>query len=330
MKKHQRISSCLLALMLTVFLSACGNQEMPSHPDDAKSQDGQVQTVSASEDYFEWDGDIIVDLTESGAQQTELVIPKRCKGFADSIFLSPENQVKSVSFESNEDVDLNGVFEYADRLENVTLPSGLTTLSPKEFSSCESLQKITIPAGVTEIPKYAFKNNTALKEVVFEGDITSIGDHAFEKCTSLTAIDLPASLSQMGEYAFCQCSSLDNIVLPDAVTQISGHLFEGCSSLSGIELKNTITSIGRDAFYQCTALKEVTLPAGLTELGDTAFALNGLEKVTVPAEMTLTKYGTAVFGQEARDVSVTLTAGSWADQNFNDLFGEECPKNYSE
>lgn len=286
MKKYLKIASFLLALTVVGSFAGCSKDEGSEHADKTEGNAESADfgsNAEVSEDYFEWDNDIIMALTESGAEQEALVIPKRCQGFNGMIFAAMENKVKSVSFESDNDIDLNGVFRSAQDLENVKLPSGITKVSDMDFWRCSSLQSITIPAGVKEIGKNAFQEDTSLTKVVFEGEVTSIKPHAFDGCSSLSEIVFPDTIGEIGEYAF----------------------------------------------FNCTALKEVTLPAGLTEIGGFAFANSGLEKLTVPSEVTFSKYDATSFVQPDHDIEIFVTEGSWMDQNFETVFDGAFNKNYS-
>ncbi len=286
MKKYLKIASFLLALTVVGSFAGCGKEEGSEQTDKAEGNSQSVEfdnNAEVSEDYFKWDDNIIMALTESGAEQETLIIPKRCQGFNGMIFSATDNRVKAVSFESDNDVDLNGVFRNAQNLEVIKLPAGITKVADMDFWRCTSLQSITIPAGVKEIGKNAFQQDTSLTKVVLEGDVTSIAPHAFDGCESLSEVVLPDTVSTIGEYAF----------------------------------------------FNCMALKEVTLPAGLTEVGGFAFANSGLEKLTVPAETTLSMYDGTSFVQHDHDIEIFVTEGSWMDQNFETVFDGAFNKNYS-
>ncbi len=286
MKKYLKPSSLLLALAMMLSLAGCGKSDEPAKSDGSESKGDPGKNQTVSEEYFQWEvrDPLICGLSESGAKQEELVIPKRCEGFNGAPFAGEEVQVKSVSFESDADIDLNGGLSCSDSLEYIKLPSGLTKIGEMEFWSSHALKEITIPASVKELGKYAFQADSKLEKVVIEADIPAINPHTFDNCTSLTEINLPDSITLIDEYAF----------------------------------------------FQCASLKEVTLPAGLKEIRGFAFANSGLEKVIVPAEVTLEKYDTTSFAQADHDVNIYVTEGSWMDQNFESVFDGAFNKLYSE
>lgn len=283
MKKHLRSATLLLALVMALSLAGCGKKETPPKQDGSGSQTETGKNQTVSEDYFEWDGELIRSLSKSGAKEDSVVIPKRCQGFNGAVFADVACEVKCVSFESDDDIDLNRGMSCSHTLEQITLPGSLSAIGGMEFWRCEALKEITIPAAVKDLGEYAFQAATSLEKVVFEGDIPDIKPHTFDDCTSLSEIVLPDSITKIDEYAF----------------------------------------------FQCTSLKEVTLPAGLQEIGGFAFANSGLEKLIVPADVTLTKYDTTSFVQPDHDVNVYVTEGSWMDQNFESVFDGAFIKNYT-
>ena len=70
-------------------------------------------------------------------------------------------------------------FEYAKKLETITLSKNLTAISNYAFSDCRKLKSLTIPEGVTSIGDYAFKQCSALTTVHLPSTLTAIGDSLF-------------------------------------------------------------------------------------------------------------------------------------------------------
>lgn len=111
MKTIAKIACGVLAASMVFCLGACG--EKGKADSNGKSDSGDKVSAS-SEDYFEWTGDVIRGLSDESTKQTSRVIPARCEGFEGMIFMDKENSVTSVSFESDEDINLNGVFGGAE------------------------------------------------------------------------------------------------------------------------------------------------------------------------------------------------------------------------
>lgn len=161
----------------------------------------------------------LIGLTEKGKKQEKLVIPADIQLFGDIVGSS----AKSVSFESDADIDYGYFFTRAFRLETLILPAKLTHLGL--HSNCPHLKELEVPEGVTVIPVCCFQNDTALETITFKGNLTEIGNLAFVKCSALNNIRLPDSVERIGIGAFGDCSSLREITLPRNLKEIDEKAF---------------------------------------------------------------------------------------------------------
>lgn len=109
MRKIKKLLCVCLMFALVFCFASCGNKT-PDNNDSDSIKDDAPASASLSEDNFEWDGNIIIALTATGAKQKSIIIPERCEGFNGMIFADIENEIAYVSFESDKDIDLNGVF----------------------------------------------------------------------------------------------------------------------------------------------------------------------------------------------------------------------------
>lgn len=244
----KKLVSLGMILVLLLAFAGCGGEDAKggSGAVDTAGDGGASQensTAEASEDNFEWDGNTIIALTDAGAKESSLVIPERCEGFNGMIFADKENSVTSVSFESDKDVSLNGVFGSAPNLTSVTLPAELTAIGDLEFQLCTSLKEITIPAGVESVGAYAFQDCSALETVTFAGDTASIMPHAFERCAALSTVTLPDTVALIDEYAFYQCTALTEITLPASLKNVGAFAFAN-SGLETLHVPGAMTLEG--------------------------------------------------------------------------------------
>ena len=257
MKRARKLISLIVALLMIIGLSACGGNE--------GGNTGKTESNNPvnNEEYFEWDGNIIIALTDEGAKQKNIVIPERCEGFNGMIFADRENAAISVSFESNKDLDLNGVFTAASNLKEIELPTELSVIGAQEFWICTSLERIEIPAGVSVIGANAFQDNTSLTEVVIKGEITSIEQYAFDGCTALTKIDLPNSVSVIEKYAFYECTALTEITLSKSLSEVGEFAFAN-SGITAINVPAEVelTAYANTAFVQADHEITVNVEAG--------------------------------------------------------------------
>ena len=106
------------------------------------------------------------------------------------------------------------ISEYAFKscnLENIEIPSSVTSIGGNAFYECRDLSSIEIPSSVTDIGEYAFAFCSSLKSMEIPSSVTSIGDRVFYGCSSLESIEIPSSVTSIGEQVFGDCWSLSKI-----------------------------------------------------------------------------------------------------------------------
>lgn len=268
----KRLLIALLLIICGIGLYGCGNTE-----------EEQIIQGSCSEKDYIWDGNLIKGLSDEGVQKKSLIIPERCEGFEEKIFAARENKVKKVSFESDKDIPLGGVFSCASGIEQVILPKELTMVGVFEFWNSSGIKTLTIPSNVLIIDEYAFKGMTSLQKMIFEGEITEIRDHAFEDCYMLQKIVLPDSVAVIGESAFSNCRELKKVTLPAGLTEV-----------------------GEYAFYGCEKVKKIVVPEEMILSSYEATSLGKIKMFTIEKEVP----------------TVRVEKGSWADRHFQDVFGK--------
>ena len=211
----------------------------------------------------------------------------------------------------------NGDDIYYTNLEELYLPSTLTSLSYYGVFNSTSLNKIVFPANsdvetslknlfvvekspVSEatiilpasgsgiVVEALFYLNTNISKAIIESGITSIGTRAFESCTSLSSITIPESVTSIGTRAFYNCSSLKSMTIPGSVSSIGDNAFYNCSSVETLIIADgseTVTSTITDYFK--STIKEVIIPDSVTSLGTYAFQdCANLTNINIPDSMT--------------------------------------------
>ena len=73
-----------------------------------------------------------------------------------------------------------------EKIKNILINNGVTSIGDYAFDSCTSLEQIEIPEGITNIGKRAFWGCTIITSIEIPEGVTSIGDDAFFNCNSLT------------------------------------------------------------------------------------------------------------------------------------------------
>ena len=172
-------------------------------------------------------------------------------------------------------------------------------ISDRMFDSCWKLEELTLPSSVTSISSFVFGsaspihlNIKSLKvadgnpnyespgdcKAIIEKEtntlilgcsnskipesVASIGYRAFYGCGDLTYITIPNSVTSIGERAFEYCRSLTSVTIPNSVTSIGELAFDDCRSLTSVTIGNSVSSIGGLAFYYCSGLTSINVESG--------------------------------------------------------------------
>lgn len=149
----------------------------------------------------------------------------------------------------------------------------------------ETITDLTIPSGVSTISNYAFYTCDSLTSVILPDGVTSIGHCAFGGCTNLASVTLPKGVTSVGESTFSGCA-IKSITLPEGVTSIGKSAFSGCASLTSVTLPNSITAIGPFVFSSCISLSTITIPETITTIYTGAFQNSGLVFVRISNNVT--------------------------------------------
>ena len=204
----------------------------------------------------------LIGLTKEGFKQEELVIPAGVKIFGSVVDGLSNQCLKSVVFESDDDVYYGYLVAGSRTLEKIKLPAKLTKLGV--HSNIPNLREIVIPEGVRKIPFSCCENDSNLEKVEIKGNLTEIDAMAFD----------------------C-CSSLKNLKLSDSITSIGAVAFQGCTSLNEITLPKNLKCVGEYAFAFCGKLT-VTVPEEMQlEKWDNAFAEPETEWVQPDQKLTV-------------------------------------------
>ncbi len=234
-------------------------------------------------------------------------------------------------------------------VEEVVLPTTITSIDNDAFYDCTNLKKVNIPNSVTSIGNSAFYGCTGLTSVTIPNSVTKLGESAFRECAGLASIEIPNSVTEIGSTAFYECVGLTNITISNSVTDIGNEAFCKCTELANIvvdenntvydsrdncnaviekntnklvfgckntTIPNNATSIGDSAFYECTGLTSITIPSSVTSIGNSAFSgCTGLTSITIPSSVT--RIGRSTFYECTGLTSIMIPSSvtsidSWA------------------
>ena len=231
----------------------------------------------------------------------------------------------------------------SDKITEVRIDSGVTTIGTHAFRYLMCMTDITIPATVTSIGNSAFDHVILLADVHYDGKRDqwvkiAIGKTANEALKNATIhcadgiYDYDPNTNYFGDGLRW---TLDNgiltisgtgdmpdfesdnpapwsnvknkirtVIIKNGVTGIGEQAFAECSKLTTVTMADSVTQIRYGAFMRCTALTDPGLSKGLTEIGSAAFMdCPKLKTVTLPGKLEI--LGTAAFaGSNITSVSV--------------------------
>lgn len=191
---------------------------------------------------------------------------------------------KSYSYPNYVYSQTTGIFEGCIKLENVTLPSSMTTINASVFKGCVSLKEFDFSKLVV-ISASAFEN-TGFEIVELPETVIAVQTEAFANCMNLKTLKFAGKFVNTSDYygnnyekQFYNCTSLEEVDMTGICDNITGYAFRGCSSLKKITFPETLTEIKYYAFAE-TGFIELTIPRGVNVYDNVFKSCPNLEKVT--------------------------------------------------
>lgn len=183
-------------------------------------------------------------------------------------------------------------FRSLKNIDEIVLPSVLTSIGESAFYECKDLTDIDMPLGLREIDAQAFGRCERLTELTVPSTVTSVGAGAFADCVSLKKLSMPYATSgsfgelfcaethessfsyvpsalktveltagvRLPENAFFNCAELESIELYEQTTEIGNYAFSGCAKLKSLEIPQSVRSIGNGILIGTNALKTLVTP----------------------------------------------------------------------
>ena len=153
-------------------------------------------------------------------------------------------------------------YNYRQKIKEVKLPQGITTIGNYSFYGCSKLTSVAIPNSVTNIRGYAFEGCTGLTAV-------HISDMAL--WCDITFGDPRANPLFYAHNLYLNGELVTDLVIPDGVTRIKSEVFYNCKCITSLTLPNSLSLIYTCAFYNCSEITSVTIPNSITIIDTNAF-----------------------------------------------------------
>ena len=210
---------------------------------------------------------------------------------------------------------------YLSNLVRVYIPSNVSSIKKRGFSSCGNLSGVTIGKGTTSIGSEAFKSCTKLKYIDWGccGKKLTLGANAFNSC-GFENLDISDCITSAGYSCFGNNLYLRSVTIGRGLKMLSDSVFTYCQSLASVTFRETskVTSIGIRAFYNCRSLTSCTIPNSVTSIGNETFlGCSSLSSVKVLSS-TPPNLGTSVFPSSVKiyvpsySVETYKTATNWS------------------
>lgn len=142
---------------------------------------------------------------------------------------------------------------YTAGLTAVTIPNQVTTIEDFAFAHTR-IEEIMIPSSVTSIGQYAFNDCCQLKTATIQG--TVVGDFMFSGCEKLTSVTMSGNVESIGSCAFTYCENLESITYQGTTTKWmalpKGSNWDGLSGEYGQTKLTSIHCTDGDVMYNST------------------------------------------------------------------------------
>ena len=229
-------------------------------------------------------------------------------------------------------------------LSDITISSGITSISQLAFAKCKNLKTLVIPntvktIGTTTISKAdrGVFMESGLTEIVIPDSVETMNDkQAFENCADLKSIHIGKNCNakSIGLYRFGEllkgCNALETITVseghPHYYAENNCLIYKRYSSsvsldkmgknVTADQIPSAAVRIGTYAFYGNTELKTFIVPEGITEIENNAFyGCTNLASIRLPS--TMKTLGTSAF-ENCGLTQITLPAA--VDGIFTNCF----------
>ena len=231
--------------------------------------------------------DIVISSLNSKSSEY-LVIPYFVTKIGNDAFKA-NYSIKKIVFQEGSKLKEIGArcFSQCDKLKEINLPDCLEAIGAVAFYSC-GFSSIEIPSALTTLRFRLFSSCDNLKKVSFKpsSKLNFIDPYVFEY-SGIEEIELPSSLRTIFAGAFLNCVNLKHIEIPDSVVTLDECVFEQCFSLEKLVLGKGVVNIPEGLLNGCLNLKDITILGDIKTIGYRAFAGVKADKIIIPESSPL-------------------------------------------
>ena len=288
---------------------------------------------------------VIQNAIQSCKNLETIYLSKNVKNFTGNIFNDCPNLTRIIVdsdnpyFTSVEGVmftkDMSTIIKYPAGIQHTsyTIPSSVLIIGEHAFDY-SVLEELELPSSLTSIEDFAFVGCQQLNKMVIPSTVTYLGPGAFQLCQNLSDVSLSSNIERLNSYTFNNCISLQKITIGKGTREIKGGAFDYCSSLRAIYvdddnefyssydgilyskdmkelvrcpaglykeeylIPNGVEIIGENALKECENIKKFTLPQTLQEIGNFAFTNCAMSTISIPSSVIKIGAGTFLLCKE--------------------------------
>lgn len=138
-------------------------------------------------------------------------------------------------------------------IEEIVIPDSVTTIDYGAFYACDKLENVSIPSTVTSLGNKAFADTPWLKNWIADSDSEDkfliVGDGILIAYRGNSShVEIPDTVKEISSEVFKGHTELEKVTIPESVAKIGGSAFAGCSSLGSVEGCKGIKQITSGSF----------------------------------------------------------------------------------
>ena len=184
--------------------------------------------------------------------------------------------------------------ELSDKITEVVVSEGITSVSSDAFGGLTNLIRVTLPSTLTSIKDGAFWYCDSLKSITIPRNVSELYNGAWNHCINLEEIRVdpqnPCYADRDGilynkamtELLRCPEAWKGTLSVPEGVQKLENRAFYQCHGVTEVRLPSSVRELDYEVFFDCTSLKRADFSAISCEFDISVFSgCSGLEWITL-------------------------------------------------